>query len=124
MTTTTRLVNLTPHAICLQTSTGERVTLPPPPKGEEARVSTSPGPALAGYDCLVPVHGPSVYGPVEGLPAPMDATIYVVSLMVAARCPERADVVAPGTGPLDGAIRHPDGPQKGQIAAVTRLVRG
>jgi len=35
-------------------------------------------------------------------------------------CQGRDDVVGPGTGPKDGAIRNEDG----NVIAVTRLVRG
>lgn len=36
------------------------------------------------------------YGEIENLPAPEVDTIYVVSSLVAARCPERTDVFVPG----------------------------
>jgi hypothetical protein len=45
--------------------------------------------------------------------------LYVVGTMVAARAGDRGDVVSPGTGPADGAVRDADG----RIVAVTRLVR-
>lgn len=68
----------------------------------------------------VPVHGSPAWGVVEGLPGPEVApgAVYIVSLLVLDRCAGRDDVVAPATGPNDGARRN----EKGQIAAVTRLV--
>lgn len=60
------------------------------------------------------------YGAVVGLPDPVDGVAYVVSLLVlAALGGTRADVLAPATGPEDGAIRD----ERGQVFAVTRLVR-
>lgn len=140
-----KLVNLTPHSIVLQATDGSRITIEP--SGTIARVSSTPGPLLQSgvpgfygvYGTLkVPVHGPSVLGPVEGIP-PQDRWIeptpeypsgyydgiqdalYIVSgTVLAALGSSRPDVVAPGTGPNDGAIRN----DKGQIEAVTRLVRG
>jgi hypothetical protein len=47
--------------------------------------------------------------------------MYIVSGMVlSALYGTRPDVLAPGTGPNDGAIRD----ASGRIVAVTRLVRG
>jgi hypothetical protein len=82
----------------------------------------------------VPIYHAQEHGPVTGLPPcpRMDDgrticsrydpwTMYIVSLVVA-RHPDvvgRYDVVCPGTGPNDGAIRD----EQGRIVAVTRLIR-
>lgn len=123
-----KLTNLTPHAIVLQAADGTRTTVPP--SGTVARVGSVPGELLAVDGVPVPVAEAAAYGPVDGLPEVVDPTIarlrgleptlYIVSAMVLARCAGRRDVVAPGTGPNDGAIRN----AAGQIEAVTRLVRG
>lgn len=112
------LVNLTPHPIVLQTPGGERVTLPP--SGTVARVSATPGELEAVDGIPVPVAGRTIFGAVEGLPAPQPGTFFVVSALVGSALKgSRDDVLCPGTGPRDGAIR--DG--NGRIEAVTRLVR-
>lgn len=58
------------------------------------------------------------------LPSPELGTVYLVSSMVLdalkASGIRRTDVLAPDTGAT--AIRFDDGPQKGQVKAVTRLV--
>lgn len=114
----TMLINLTPHPIVLQTASGERVTLPP--SGTVARVSTTPGDLEELPGIPIPVAGRTVYGTVEGLPEPRPGTFFVVSAMVgAALNGSRNDVLCPGTGPQDGAIRD----ENGRIEAVTRLVR-
>jgi hypothetical protein len=60
------------------------------------------------------------WGEVEGLPAPEEGVIYIVSMVVAARVgSSREDVFYPGTGPTDGAIRD----EFGKIIGVTRLIR-
>lgn len=52
------------------------------------------------------------YGEIENLPAPCEGTVYVVSSIVAARCPERADVFFPGRPVRDN---------QGQIVACAGL---
>jgi hypothetical protein len=124
------LVNLTPHQVTFQAPDGTRTTLDPraDAKGDPnpARVSQAPGPML-GYINGIPTYGPSAMGAVVGLPDPAEGTVYVVSIMVrqALGVTRTADVVAPGTGPMDRPIRFPPGhPQAGHIDAVTRFVMG
>ncbi len=107
-----RLVNLTPHAISLSLLNGEIVTLP---SEGNARISTSPGESSYLEGIPVPLVGPSVFGPVMGLPEPQEGVIYVTSMLVAQRV-LRPDVVSPDTGPT--ALRV-----DGQIVAVRNLVR-
>jgi hypothetical protein len=116
-----RLVNLMPHEAAIQI--GE-VTLVVPPSGTVARVSSKSETAktvtYTGFDrdgnpvSIEVPHRRTVYGEVVGLPAPEEGVTFIVSAMVKARVPDRADVVSPDTGPT--AIR-----KDGQIVAVTGL---
>jgi hypothetical protein len=81
------LVNLTPHAIVIAGG----VTLPP--SGAVARCSTLNTPA--GEHAGVPLSRVT-YGAVEGLPAPAEGVLYVVSGLVRAAVPLRLDVASPG----------------------------
>ena len=110
------LVNLTPHAIVLRGVDGD-VTVPP--SGTVARVSTVPGVDSGDSAGGVPIFTSPSFGEVEGLPAPSTDTMYIVSALVLARCAGRTDVLGPGTGPQDGAVRDVEG----RIVAVTRLIR-
>jgi len=109
------LMNLTPHAIHVQTPDGAAMSVPP--SGHVARVSSIAGRLLTGYDLPCPVYASPTFGAVVGLPDPDGETVYIVSGMVLGLCVGRSDVVGPGTGPADGAIR--DG---GKIVAVTRFI--
>lgn len=107
------IINLTPHRIVLQGANGTRHVYE---SAGVARISATPG-TLATVDGLpCPVAAPTTYGNIEGLPTPSPNTIYICSAMVAERA-KRPDVLSPGTGPNDGAIR-----EGGQVVAVTRLV--
>ena len=109
------IINLTPHPITLRDSNGTDTVINP--SGTVARVSATPG--MLGYvgGVPVPVARPDIYGNVEGLPKAQQGTIYIVSAMVGQHIKNRPDVLLPGTGPQDGAIRN----EKGHIVAVTRL---
>jgi len=100
----TQFINLTPHAINLANGEGE-VVLTIEASGEVARVATKPGEKVGELN------------EVEGLPAPQDGTVYIVSGLVGGQVTGRDDVVVPGTGPQDNAIRN----EKNHIVAVTRL---
>lgn len=110
-----QLVNLTPHPITIYSPTGIHTI---PTSGQLARVRTTSTPAgeLGGVAIVRPT-----YGAIEGLPEPDNSTVYIVSGLVlsalASSGSQRSDVVAPGTGPQDGAIR--DGSNR--IAGVTRF---
>lgn len=110
----TTLINLTPHTINLCNKEGE-VVMSIPSSGN-ARVSVKPGQASYFDGVPVPVFSPSVYGEVQDLPDPVEGIIYIVSMMVAQRCPNRVDVVGPDSGPT--AVR-----KDGQIVGVRGLVR-
>ena len=109
------LVNLTPHAIVLM---HDGVSTTVPPSGTVARVQSVPGARIeiAGLPC--PAFTAPTFGAVENLPAPCAGKVFIVSAMVAAQCIGRDDVVSPGTGPQDGAVRD----ESGRIVAVTRLI--
>lgn len=113
------LVNLTPHEITLQAHDGQRHIIPP--SGTVARVASVPGELREIPGVPVPVADPTTFGKVENLPDPQSGTFFIVSAMVASALDgsRSDDVLVPGTGPRDGAIRGPDG----RIEAVTRLVR-
>lgn len=107
-----KLVNLTPHAISLANADGEIIRTIE--STGSCRVATS-------QEKVGDIDGFSVnkttYGVVEGLPAPEDDTIYIVSILVAQLVVHgRSDVVAPDTGAT--AIR-----ENGQIKAVKGFVR-
>lgn len=111
------LVNLTPHPIVLRAPDGADHVVPT--SGQVARTTATPG-TLGTVDGIpVPVASPTTYGEVVGLPGPQDGVYYIVSAIVGAAVRGRADVLCPGTGPNDGAIRD----DAGRIVAVTRLVR-
>ena len=112
-----KLLNLTPHTLALRDARGH--DYPIPPSGRVARVSSTPGAGRIVEGVPVPVHAPHEWGGVVNLPEPEPGVLCIVSGLVAARVPPgRHDVVSPGTGPGDGAVR-----EAGRIVAVTRLVR-
>lgn len=137
-------VNMTPHSVDFQLPNGERVKFPN--SGRDARVDSAVGTSGA-----IEVDGlvfPTTTSPIltdvyidwsdktkesdrQSFPEPQENVVYIVSLMVLQHpsMAGRADVIAPATGPKDGAIRFPDtnidgspNPRKGQIDAVTKWV--
>lgn len=112
------LVNLTPHALTLVAPDGSSTILPP--SGTVARVSTTPGTVGdIGLPCLVAE--PTAFGAVVGLPDPVPGTFLIVSGLVGSALvgKGRTDVLTPGTGPNDNAVRN----ESGHVVGVTRLVR-
>lgn len=107
-------VNMTPHAITLRNSDGKDTQIP---SSGVARVATVVATKEKEIINGIPVFPAPTYGAVEGLPDPVHGTYYIVSAMVFEKT-DRPDVLAPGTGPNDGAIRN----DKGHIVAVTRLI--
>lgn len=109
-----KLVNLTPHVIVITDGAMSTVI----PSSGVARVASQPG----DLQLILPkgyLYSAPTWGQIEGLPAPEEGTMYIVSALVASRAVGRPDVCSPGTGPSDGAIRD----DKGQIKAVTRLIQ-
>jgi hypothetical protein len=91
------IVNLTPHDLSVVLADESVCKIPK--SGQVARVATK-------REAARPIGGVqtfrTTYGEVEGLPDPVDGTVFVVSGMVAARCPDRSDVFAPGELVRDG----------------------
>lgn len=111
--------NLTPHPITFRKLDNEDVTVPP--CGTVVRVSSTPGEQIA-TGCAehggIPIHASPVWGVVENLPEPIPDTFFIVSSLVLGHVSGRPDVIAPGTGPMDGSIRDKDG----HVIAVTRFI--
>lgn len=107
------IINLTPHSINFVNEDGTPV-LAVAPSGQLARVSArtvKTGRHFAVYAPeeetgfkLIP-ETVTEYGEVEGLPAPADDTIYVVSSLVASRCMDRPDVFIPNESVRDAQGR-------------------
>lgn len=112
-----RLRNFTQHPIVL--SLGEK-TITLPSEGF-AKVDSLAGTITETVEVdgvIVPIHNPDVPGKVQGLPDEEEGVLLIVSAIVgAAISGKRMDVLVPGTGPKDGAVRD----SKGMIQAVTRL---
>ena len=108
-----KFVNLTSHEIVIQDTEGTIIVVEP--SGIVARVSQKNIPLTTIQN--IPV-SEVVYGDIE-LPEPKLDTMYIVSAIVASfpQCAQRADVVAPDTGPT--VIRN----EAGHVAAVRGLVR-
>lgn len=101
----TAIINLTPHGVNILGQDGHTVLVVPPPSGDVARVATIDQPmnGLVIDGATIPVSSPTM-GDVVGLPAPQQGVVLLVSALVRAAVPGRADVVSPG--PL---VRGQDG---------------
>lgn len=112
----TTLINLTPHPLNFYTG-GGILTLAP--SGQLARCKNAS--TLIGDADGLPIYE-ATFDEVTGLPDPQPDTLYIASSLVQQGLRklgiERPDVLSPGTGPNDGAIRT-----NGQVVGVTRLVR-
>lgn len=95
MTTTTTLINLTPHTISIHGADGAVLVLA---SAGLARVSETraarPALTLPGGE-VIPVTSPA-FGEVTGLPDAREGVILVVSAMVRAALPGRGDLASPG----------------------------
>lgn len=115
----TPLRNLTPHPITLVLPSGRRVVLPP--AGHPARLVEAAGERggllVAGE--MLPVCVVPAWPRAAVLPDARPGVRLVVSAAVARAHPERADLLAPATGPGEGALRN----ARGAVLAVTRLKR-
>lgn len=110
------LKNYTPHPITIRLPDGFELTIP---SHGVARVATTPGELASETTGGIPIYSAPSLGEVEGLPPPNYEDLFIVSSLVASKIGRaRFDVVSPGTGPNDGAIRD----EKGRITAVTRLI--
>lgn len=110
------LINLTPHAITLYSPTGIHEIAP---SGQLARIRSSS--VQVGELGGVPIIRPT-FDDVNGLPEPSNDTVYIVSSVVLTALRSngitRDDLVAPGTGPNDSAVRDPSG----KVTGITRFV--
>lgn len=99
------LVNLTPHPINLY-GDDDKLIQTIPPSGTVARVAEYR--KLDAYVNGIPLRE-IVFGEIEGLPAPKEGTLYIVSALVRSATKEkgRTDVISPDTGA--GAVRDEDG---------------
>lgn len=109
-----KLVNLTPHDVVVRLDNREEKVYP---SVGSARVTTYS--EVVGQVDGIDIVSQS-YGDIEGLPAPKEGVLYIVSLVVrmAAQQQGRDDVISPDTSP-QGAIRD----DAGRIIAVRRFVR-
>lgn len=99
------IINLTPHAINFVDASGlPLVTIEP--SGQIARVTahTVNTGVISFGEVTLPTTG-TTYGEVEGLPAPEEGTVYVVSSLVASRVPNRPDVFIPNESVRDSSGR-------------------
>ena len=114
------IVNLTPHHICTADADGNIISTYPA-SGDVARCAPAPAQDGAPVDGIPVSVRPVTPGPVVGLPGPVDGVTYIGSAVVLNH-PDvvgRSDVVAPGTGPADNAVRN----DKGHVVAVRCFVR-
>ena len=95
--TMANIINLTPHTVNFVAENGEEI-LAVAASGELARVSSET--VTIGEVDGIPITTTS-YGEVEGLPEPRANTIYIVSALVAQRCPDRDDVFIPNEAVRD-----------------------
>lgn len=82
-----KFINLTPHTI---KETTQGLTIPP--SGIVARAKQSTYKVKEHVNC--PIYS-TEFGGVEGIPAPVEGTIYIVSSLTL-QATDRADVVSPG----------------------------
>lgn len=90
------IINLTPHSISFFKGDGSTVEVPT--SGTIARLTTQTI-QTADIDGI-PVTE-TVYGEIEGLPAPVKGNVYIVSSLVAQRVPDRDDVFIPAESVRD-----------------------
>jgi hypothetical protein len=111
------LRNLTPHPLHLHTP-GGIVTVPPDGLVVRCASPEASRDERTGLPCPVYRQGP--LGAPARLPTPSPGVFLVVSLPVLLHpiLAGRRDVLAPGTGPADNAVRD----AKGMVVGVTRLV--
>ena len=96
-----KIVNLTPHTINFVDAEGNAV-LTVQPSGTVARVKVEN--TMTGTFCGIPMTC-SLYSDIENLPKREKDTVYVVSSIVAQRCPEREDVCIPNESVRDAEGR-------------------
>ena len=94
-----KIVNLTPHDVTLFVSDDRKVTFPsyagvrPIPRVSSRTVSDGD---IDGFPLTR-----TEYGEAENLPEPSEGVWYIVSAMVAGRCPDRKDLIIPNEAVRD-----------------------
>lgn len=96
-----QLVNLTPHPLNVFGLNGAVTTLAPAGKAPRLAVSREARPSFEADGNTFAVVRPTL-GAVEGLPAPVKGTFFVVSALVA-EAAKRPDLLSPGELVRDGA---------------------
>jgi hypothetical protein len=108
-----KIVNLTPHAVNIADEAGTVIrTIPPTAPSARAAAKGVTGEPVDGVPFVE-----RVFGAVENLPAPDGETVYIVSEIVIAACPERHDLVRLEMG--CSCVRDAEG----KIVAVRALTR-
>ena len=95
-----KIINLTPHVLNLVAREGNEVVASWPSSGiarvSQAVVELTPFTTVVnGVEVTIPRKA-ATFGDVVDLPAPVEGTVYFVSAMVKAACPDRSDLVSPG----------------------------
>lgn len=98
----TNIMNLTPHAITFVGANTDGTDMVVKPSGILARVATKT--VVIGEIVGIPVTK-TEFSEVEGLPAPQEGVIFLVSSLVASRCPDRDDVFIPNESVRDSEGR-------------------
>jgi hypothetical protein len=86
-----RFENLTPHVVNIFDENGEKVSVQP---SGLARVSSNQTVRLVANGIKIVTES---YGEVQGLPDAKFGTFYIVSAMVRLACPDRKDLLSPGS---------------------------
>ena len=113
------LVNCTPHPVSWAEGDEIRLTIPAPPNGADGAARIAQIPGTLGSLCGMPLMGANVYGGFINLPPETPGTLHVVSIMFSGRAGARQDLIIPGTGPQDNALRN----AQGHPVACRRWVR-
>jgi hypothetical protein len=90
------IINLTPHTINIERADGTLIEVAPSGTVARCAETRAERPAIEGVGVTL-----AQFGEVEGLPAPQLGKIFVVSALVLAQVPHRADVFAPGPAVRD-----------------------
>lgn len=101
----TEFVNLTPHALNIQREDGTMLEIAPSGTLTRCAEVREPRPSIDGIVVSV-----ATFGDVTGLPEPHEGVVYIVSGLVLAAVPNRADVFAPGP-----ALRDSEGKIVGSV---------
>jgi len=113
------VVNCTPHPVRIALGPERLIELTPAEEPARLLKATPRREALCCEGEAVPVLVAPPPQRVEHLPPPRPSTYYLVSTVVATALAGRPDLLAPATGPGEGALRD----DEGRITGVTQLRR-